>query len=213
MLLILGLVAGGVGAMFLAHRFTAEETLKRKVRAARRWKVGELPEGTLGRIVGRAAVLRETLFAPISGRTCVYYVVEVREHDVSVIRTLVREERGVPFVLEDASGRAVIEPEGAKLVLTTDARTSSGGLGNDASPPERAFLQRHGIANTGRVLTYHEAILEIGEPVAVVGAGMRELDPDAPPGMYRDAGGMRLRMTSGRRHPLVISDDTSTTAD
>ena len=211
MLLILGLVAGGVGAMFFAHRFTAEETLKRKVRAARRWKIGEIPEGTLGRIVGRAGALRETLFAPITGRTCVYYVVELREHQADMV-TIVREERGVAFVVEDDSGRAVVEPEGAKLVLTTDARTSSGGIGDAPTPPELAFLRRHGVGERGRVLTYHEAIIEIGEPVAVVGAGMREHDPDAPAGMYRETA-MRLRMTSGRRHPLVISDDTSTAAD
>lgn len=60
-------------------------------------------------------------------------------------------------------------------------------------------------------LSYRESIIHIGEKICVLGSGVREPDPDAPPSMdYRGAMPTRLRLTNARDHKLVISDVDST---
>lgn len=213
-LLGIGVMAAIGGAV---HYFSEESRIKRTLRAARPWPIAELPEDTLGRVIGRAAQLDGVLTAPITGRTCVFYVVEVLEKRGKSHATLIREETGVPFVLTDDSGRAIVDPTGAKLALTTDASTTSGSL-DDATPVEEAFLARHGKSSRGwvfnKVLTYREAIVEVGERVAILGAGVREPDPDAGPGEgYRGGPPTRLRLTSSSRYPLLISDDLSVSTE
>ena len=51
-----------------------------------------------------------------------------------------------------------------------------------------------------------------GYEAVVLGSGVREPDPNAPPeAAYRGAPPTRLRLTSSAKFPLVISDDPSTT--
>src|SRR5690242_17954653 len=79
---------------------------------------------------------------------------------------------------------------------------------------EQAFLARHGMASSkaNKKLRYSEAIIGVDEVVAVLGAGVREPDPDAKPdGGYRGELPTRLRLTSSAAHPLVISDSSKTT--
>lgn len=210
-LAIIGSIAG------LAHYFSDEAKLKRTLRAARPWPIAELPEDTIGRVIGRAARLDQLLTAPISGRPCLFYVVEVVEKQGKSTSVIIREETGVPFTLRDDSGHAIVDPTGAKIALTTDVVTRSGTL-DDATQLEEAFLARHGRTSRrwvfNRGLTYREAIVEDGERVAILGAGVREPDPDAGPGAgYRGGPPTRLRLTSSRRFPLLLSDDTSTTSE
>ena len=58
-------------------------------------------------------------------------------------------------------------------------------------------------------LTFHEAILGIGERIALFCAGVREPDRDGGAGEhgYRDDAPMRFRFTGSARFPLVIRDD------
>ena len=53
-LLIGGFVAALLGAGWLVHRFSEDEKIKRLLRSASRWPIAELPESTLGRVVGSA---------------------------------------------------------------------------------------------------------------------------------------------------------------
>ena len=72
---------------------------------------------------------------------------------------------------------------------------------------DRLLLVRRDWFNTDLV-QYREAIIEVDETIAVLGAGVREPDPDAAPtGMYRDSGPQRLRFTGTAKNPLLISDD------
>jgi hypothetical protein len=77
------------------------------------------------------------------------------------------------------------------------------------APLSTAF-PRHGLDD--RNLRYREAIIEVGETIAVVGSGVREPDRDAmPEGAYRDAQRTCLRMTSSRKQPMIISDGKKAT--
>jgi hypothetical protein len=211
-LLVLGL-AGFVGWAF--WHFSENQTIRRQLRTAPTKRIQELRDDELGKVVGRARALDEALMAPLSGRRCVYFVATVEEHrstgKTSYWKTIIRETRGVPFMLEDDSGRALIDATAARVAVDFDGKSNSGTF-DDPTPEEKTFLERHGHKGQGwifnRTLRYREAVIADGEMIAVLGAGTREPDPDAPPAeAYRGDAPTRLRLTSSRTYPLVISDD------
>jgi hypothetical protein len=198
----------------------ASGATKRKLRKAKAYAIAELPESVAGRVIGQAQVLGETLTGPLTGRTCVYYIAKVEQRRSNgrstYWRAIITEQRGVPFMLVDATGRAIIDPGSAELALDFDNRSTSGTF-DDATSIEEAFLARHGQKSQGWVfnkgLRYREAVIEIGETIAVLGSGVREPDPDAVQAAagYREGPPTRLRLTSSPKFPLIISDDPSTT--
>jgi hypothetical protein len=205
--------------LVLGWYFSAAQRTKRQLRAAKPWMLSELPEDTHGRVIGQARSIGEQLQGPLTGRPCVYYIATVEEQRStgrsSYWKTIVSETRGVPFMLEDGTGRAIVDPNGAEVALDFDG-TSKSGTFNDADPVQEAFLARHGQKAQGWVfnksLRYREAMIEVGETIAVLGSGVREPDPSAPPeAAYRGSPPTRLRLTSSSKFPLVISDDPSTT--
>lgn len=211
--LVILLIVGAIA--LVAWYFSKGNRLKRQLRAARPWPIAELPEDTLGKITGQARVLGGTLVGPLTGRACLYYVATVQERRSngrsSYWRTIISESAGVPFMLEDGTGRALVDPTNADVALEFDGNSSSGTF-HDADPRQEAFLARHGKKSTGWIfnkgLRYREAMIEVGETIAVMGSGVREPDPEAPPEeAYRGAPRTRLRLTSSTRYPLVISDD------
>lgn len=198
-----------------AFYFSKAARLKRQLKAAKRWPISELPEDTLGKVVGRARAVDQTLTAPISGKSCVAYEVTVRQQSGKHSTQIIHEVVSVSFMLEDESGTALIDPRGSNLVLTFDTTTRSGTL-DDATPVEEAFLARHGKESRGwmfnKGLTYCEACIELGETIAVLGSGVREPDPNAAPAAeYRGTQPTRLRLNNARSLKLLISDDPGTT--
>jgi hypothetical protein len=208
------LVILGCVLVFLAITAYAKGATVRKLRNAPSFAIGQLAEGQTGRVIGDAFPAGETLQAPLTGRACVYYIAKVEQHHSngrsSYWKTIVKEERGVPFVLTDGTGRAIVDPTSADIALDFDSKSTSGTF-DDANEIERAFLERHHQSSQGWVfnkrLRYREAVIHVGERIAVLGEGVREPDPDAAPaGDYRGAPATRLRLTSTPRFPLVISD-------
>jgi hypothetical protein len=203
----------------LGWYFGAAQRLKRQLKAAKPWSLNELPEDTHGRVIGQARPLGEQLQGPLTGRACVYYIAMVEEQRSTgrstYWRTVASETRGVAFLLEDGTGRAIIDPNGAQVALNFDGNSKSGTF-NAADPVQEAFLARHGQKSQGwvfnKTLRYREAMIEVGETIAVLGSGTREPDPHAAPeAAYRGAPPTRLRLTSSPRFPLIISDDPGTT--
>jgi hypothetical protein len=195
--------------------FRTPNRIKRQLRATRVWEIGELPENAVGRVIGEVRALDRVLEAPLTGRACVYYVTKVEEQRStgrgSTWTTLIKERAGVPFLLDDGSGRAIVDPEGAEVALELDSRSRSGTF-DDASPAEEAFLERHGRSSKGflfnKTIRYTEAVIKPGESISVLGSGVREPDPQGTPAEgYRAEPPTRLRLTSSHQHPLVISDD------
>ncbi|HTL38127.1 MAG TPA: GIDE domain-containing protein [Kofleriaceae bacterium] len=215
-LFIVALVGVVVWAVW---HFSDDRKIRRQLRTAQAKRINELRDDELGKVVGRARVLDEALEAPLTKRRCVYFVATVEEHRStgrsSYWKTVIREARGVPFMLEDDSGRALVDATAARISIDFDGRSQSGTF-DDPTETEKAFLARHGQQGQGwifnRRLRYREAVIEDGETIAVLGAGTREPDPDAPPtDAYRGDARTRLRLTSSRKYPLVISDDPATT--
>jgi len=205
--------------VFFGWYFGHGQRLKRQLKQAKPWLLSELPEDTHGRVIGRAQVLGEQLAGPLTGRRCLYYIAMVEEQRSTgrstYWRTIASETRGVPFVLEDGTGRAIVDPNGAQVALDFDGNSKSGTF-NAADPVQEQFLARHGQKSQGwvfnKTLRYREAMIEVGETIAVLGSGVREPDPNAAPeAAYRGAPATRLRLTSSPRFPLIISDDPATT--
>jgi len=217
----------------------SELRLRRTLRRTPRWSLAALPEDTFGRVTGAAHAFEgQQLTGPLTGRPCVYFIAIVeqrgtRDGNRARWTRLALERRSVRFVLEDGGHRAIVDPRRARVTLDFDhvyrtehlprALRSPSDTGHGAAPTtederQGQFLTRHHLANHpwSRMLElrYREAVIEVGEKIAVLGSGIREPDLEARSDgdAYRAAGGTRLRMTGLRRYPLVISDDPSTLA-
>jgi len=209
-----------VVVLVLVWFFSADQQIRRRLRNAPRVDIAALGDGQEARVVGRVVPM-QTMAAPLSGRPCVFYDITVEQYrsngrSSGSWHTILRERRGVPFLVEDGSGRALVDPEGAQIAVVHDSTTRSGTL-DDASPQEEALLARHGLKSQGWVLNkrlrYNEGVFEPGETVAVLGAGVREPDPSAVAAVqgYREALPTRLRLGGSQRFPLHLSDHRDTT--
>lgn len=216
-LVVLAVVAG-VAIVAASLVWNEKARIRRELRGAPRVDIADLREGRTGRVVGRVGE-GETLQAPFTGRSCVFYEATVEEYRSSgktgSWRQVVREAVGVPFVLDDGTGRAIVDPRGARVAVDLDMTTRSGTF-DDATPVEEQFLSRHGLRSTGWVFNksfrYREGVIEIGETIAVMGQGVREPDPDAvgKVGGYRSGPPTRLRLGGSARHPILLSDAPDT---
>ena len=199
-------LAIGVIGLGLGLSLSENWRIRVRIRRARRWRLGEMPEVTLGRVVGRVRALGDLTRSPLTGRPCVFYVAEVRSDFAPGNR---RELGGVPFVLEDDSGRAIIDPAHATAALSV---AITGALDrSEVTSAERALFAR--LQNTRPVerlesWTFLEGVVEPGATIEVLGAAIREPDPaaSAGPDVYRGVSATRLRIAWARGFPLVISE-------
>ncbi|MEJ7603243.1 MAG: GIDE domain-containing protein [Kofleriaceae bacterium] len=184
------------------------------MRGARRYLLDAIPEATRGRVAGVVRPLDgRVLEAPLSGRSCVYHAIEIHDRRASSERLIATEQRSIPFLLEDATGRAVVDPEHARFLCAFDHGSQSKAA-FDADPRQRALLGRFELVhrdwwNTTQ-LRYRESVIAVDEPITVVGMGVREPDPDGPPSIergYREAGPTRMYFTGTAKHPLLLLDD------
>jgi hypothetical protein len=196
-------IVGVACAWFCLWYFGRDQRLKRRLRRTPACPISALGSDTPGRVVGTARTHRETLEAPLTGRECLYYEVEVTEKRGKHTRRVLREVEGVEFVVDDGSGRALVDPRTADVVLDVDGSSSSGTF-HDANPAEEALLARHGVSSTGWVfnksLRYRESIIGVGEQVAALACSARG-----------STGGPRLVAPPDGR--IVISDSRSTTSN
>lgn len=211
------IVAGLGSVAYVLYRLifrSPEELQRRALRQAKLWPIGELPEGTCGRLVGTVRAIDRTLTAPLTGRACVWYRVSISAPgavaEMSADVVLVREEQAERFALEDDSGVAIVDPAGAQL-----ERRRRGVYDRDSnrrpSERERAILTAHGEQWEGalgpRSLSFHEMIVEVGETICVAGTGTREADPDAARGESdRPSPPKRLSLASSSQRPLLVLD-------
>lgn len=212
---LVAMLFGAVGGLFYAAWYTSDpQRIKRMLRDARTFRIADLEDGQTGRIIGHAQVHRDHLVAPLSGRRCLYYVatIEQSKYGTDVWTPLATEERSTLFAVTDGSGRAIVDASHAQAALEFDhehiARTAE-----ELDDAHRALFSRVRVDPRNRTpLRCAEAIVTEGDLISVLGSGTREPDPDSPPeSAYRGNHPTRLRLTSSRRYPLVISDDPATT--
>jgi hypothetical protein len=145
----------------------------------------------------RVAADTRELVAPISGRRCVFYAVEIEDQGA-----LFDESNAVPFVVEDPSGRALVEPEGSMVAVTEH----TGWLRSPLSDAQHQLFVRNRRVPAN--VWYRERIIPVDGWLEIIGAGTREPDPDAAPGSYRGDPPTRVVLQSSSRRRLLISDGT-----
>jgi hypothetical protein len=139
----------------------------------------------------------QTIPAGITGEPCYYYHAiawqEVESDGKRGWEKVVDESVGVPFFVDDGTGRMLVYPQGAKLDVHRNFREEYGGsfFADREVVPEsvRNFLLRHGIVPSGMIRLDERCILP-GYPLFVfgtlgenLGSGpwMPEVHVNAPP--------------------------------
>jgi hypothetical protein len=174
--------------LFCIWYFSDEQRTKRAIRTAPGTPIAQAQAGNMAKLTGRVSYLTEPVSAPLSGRSCAYYLVTVEEYRSSGKSgswvTILRDAGGVDFLIEDGTGRARVVNQALKVVAVQDAKYSSGTF-NDATPELEAYLAKHGQKSKGwlfnKGMRYLEAVFEEGETVAIVGQIGFEHDPGAVP--------------------------------
>lgn len=162
MLLLLG--AGVVTLVEVARATAHERALARVPRAL----IADADGRDLVRIEGTVETSAEPLTAPLSGRPCAYWRVEV--DTVRRGGANIREESGQEVCVRDASGVVAVDLGRARIEggARFDARTGDGPLGT--SSRFAAFLRAHGF---GKRLLWtvegREFIVAAGARVACAG--------------------------------------------
>jgi hypothetical protein len=199
--IVVAIVVAGV----VAKLYSRTSQLRRRLRGAHGFTLADIPEDTFGRVTGRVRELDGALTSPLFGRRCVYYVVEVQLERDGVPSIIAGEVASVPFVLDDGTARAIIDPRSAEVAI--DLQREEHGMWGSTHGLRRDFLLRAGRGEVVDVdeLWFRETAIEVGETVSVLGAGVREPDPQAAPvGGYRGEVPTRLRLTSSDAYRLVI---------
>lgn len=210
-----------MGLVELFDRWRADRKVRKFLRGAPERSLTDLSEDSFAKLVGRVQPHRSrVLEAPLSGRLCAYYSIEVLgtmrrprafvrpsdgEHNLRDV--VASENEAVPFELEVDGQRAVIDPANAWISSGFDHRRTGATDRRARALCVRLALDR--VSFDWAHLTFREAILGIGERIALFGAGVREPDRDFGTGEhgYRDDARTRFRFTGSARFPLVIRDD------
>ena len=195
--------------------------IRRKLRSAEQCAIGELAQasGRPRRIAGMVVAVGEPLIAPLTGRACVFYETRVVRavglgmEPWDIKYTFASETRGVPFLIDDGTGTAVVDPASSRRLLELDIDRWSTERDDDTAA-EDAFLTQFGRRRRGLLfekrLHFTESIIEVGERIAVVGVPRHE--PAAPtssdsPYRQHDAPPAPSRMTRSAGSALIVTDD------
>lgn len=176
----------------------------------RLWQIAHLPEHQEGRLVGNVRALPRTLIAPLTGRTCVYYLVVVEQALLLGWQEYYIDRCGAAFALDDTSGTAIINPTRAGVELAFDYRAVIRSS-DEPTPAQRAVLARAVLARQGYrgdgddLLRFSEAVLSAGDRVTVVGTGRHSPDVASSTELdYRSAIPVRLHLEGSDAAPLSI---------
>lgn len=189
--------------------FNQDARVKRALRRVPLVRIVDFSDGAEARLVGKVLLLEE-FCAPLSGRPCAHYHLEI-EHRRSSGKsshwvTIIDDAKTVDFIVDDGSGRAIVETGQSQFAVVRDANARSGTF-KDATPELEKLLQQYGESSSGllgfnKTLRYREGVIEAEEMVAVFGKGQ----------WIKDSGGKRQLVISKPAETMVlISDDPSTT--
>ena len=154
-----------------------------------------------GRLVGEAP-----LIAPLSQRPCAYYklVVERVQPQPQSSERIAFQARGQSFMIEDESGRALVDPEPALVEVDYDRQLEIDGRGR--LPQSVVELLRR-LDVVGENVIVREGVLAIGEVVSVHGRMVREVDDDTGQvSTPHDGPPRRLRVRAPGQDRVFISE-------
>jgi hypothetical protein len=180
-------------------------------------RIADAVDGQVVKIVGTVAPHRETLKSPLTARPCLYYMIVVVEQGRGG-GELVREQRGVDFLMRDESGEALVHaggrPPPAAALRLEKKREISTLLYRDEGL-ERFLTARGHSPKTSfslglrRHVRAYEAIIVTGQQLAASALAHWQPDVAGQGASYREAP-ERLTLAASGDVPLLLSDDKST---
>lgn len=178
-------------------------------------QIAEAIDGQVVKIVGTVAAHRQTLTSPLTARPCLFYLIVVMEQGSSG-GEVVREQRGVDFLLRDESGEALVhaggQPPPAAALRLEKKREISAVLFRDEGLERflsaRGHAPRAPLGLPRRVRAY-EAIIVPGQQLAACALAHWQPDTEGRGASYREAP-ERLTLAPSGDVPLLLSDDRST---
>ncbi|MFK8000701.1 MAG: hypothetical protein AB8H86_13970 [Polyangiales bacterium] len=170
--------------------------------------IGSSKEGAVVHIRGTVrAGGGDLLLAPLSGRPCVAWTLNVSEDRGNNFGTVHDERTLRPFFVDDDHDTAFVTPVASRLSLIEDTKFDS--LIDKPVPGLVAHLKKGDFEMRPQArYIVREGILSEGEPIAVVGRGRWESDPMRSGEGYRSIG-RRLVVTNGPGGAVHITDDPS----
>jgi len=140
--------------------------------------IDDLSSRRPNRVTGRVCAAEKTLIAPLSGRACVAWTLEIQRADDLTDHTLSTrwetievESEKTDFLVEDETGRAVVHMEVVEIDMATKSSGMTSLLG--ALPEERRqWLEartHHELADDALGFRLVERLLAEGERVEIVG--------------------------------------------
>jgi len=211
-LVIFILIIVVIGIIVLVNAFSKKAIVKRKLRNTPSKKISEFENNCFAKVVGRVDCISTPLIAPLSNRKCAYYYIKVEKRVNSGKNTswqkIIEEEIYDNFIIRDGSGTAIIDTDDIKSYLVVDAKFKSGFF-DDATTRLEKYLNKHGHESVGflgfnKTIRYKEAVLELGEQVAIVGLGKWTETSE----FFSNK--RVLQITSNNEMPVYLSDDIST---
>lgn len=173
--------------------------------------VADVPAQGTARVEGRAQLVEPSLLAPLSGRQCAYYELELVGLQGGA--GLRRKAQGRAFLLADASGTALVRLEGSAstapgsavpsvVVAIDEVYCRQGTLAEISDARRDAALrllgERAPIERELGEIRYRECVLPAGAAVAVAAAGTVQ-HGRAP------ARAARVTLAATPRQPLYIA--------
>lgn len=195
-------VGAAVLSVFLARAV-------RDYRAVSQLRITRIRDGRPGQFVdvwGKVVPLR-TLVSPVQGKECVYFRRRVQEfrrrpgraghYDDTRVRTILDQSQFVEFVVDDASGKVLVAPEGADFVFDLD---------HEDAPFEDTVLRigslRFGRQSPHGATREEETCVEPGDRVHVIGRLGALNDRPGGPG----DSGVSMAMRGPAAPCFIISD-------
>ena len=171
-----------------------------------RHPIGRFPVGRSGAIAGRVT-RADPLRGPLTGEPCAAYQLLVwAVADAETSSWGVVASHCAEFTVEDATGRARVEPGAEELALSC-RRIAAGRPGVDLPPALEPLLARRGLPSPWGLFVCEERSLRVGDWVVVCGAGDVEPDPSSGGADYRQVAPSRLVLSASPSFPLAISND------
>lgn len=181
-----------------------------RLNAQRSSRLGDLSSEPGGRgrtkVKGKAGPGKRILKAPLTGRSCVFYSLEVGEWFNGTKTPLLEEKSDASFRIDDSTGSALIDPTGAETYLR---QSLVQGHSSDYLSEHRTLLERHGYGMVDewgelRSLAFRETIVAPGDTIIALGNVRYEADPKGAAG-YREQPQQPV-LSSEADHPLLLSD-------
>lgn len=159
-------------------------------------------------ISGQAEPEAKPLTSPFGGLPCVFYSYRVEEYTGSDKNprwnTIANGTSDQPFFVRDATGRVLVVPNGATLMLPDERITRTSWHG-ELPPLALAGLRRLGIAASSwtgnKTLRCREALILPEESLYVLGTALEHHGMS-----HHIANESRLYIGSSRDHDFIISD-------